>query len=416
MGKIRAVAIVILVMVIAGTLGTGLYLYRVRQQGDAWRDMMHLAEAMMKSGEHENALVQLKPVVEAGKKFEAADHALYLMARLQQEKGMKEAYPYWEQLVNEYPQSKYFTEARLHQADALMEVNVEQALRLFEELSRNPDAGVKSQALFGIAKTLEVQNQPEEARKRYSDLLDSDAPLDIIAKAKDQLSKINSARLWSPVLDDYTELYEVQRGDSPAKIGQKFKTTAWFVSEANQLSGPLRPGRRVKVPKEPFRIEVDKSNCRLNLLTASGRFVKWYPVGIGEQSYKTPVGEYTIKNMQIDPVWFKPTGGILQPGNPENALGSRWMGIGSSLGIHGTNAPETIGYRKSAGCIRMFNQDVEELYKFVTIGSRVTIVEPSPAVEGSSPPIIPMVQPATPVVQPTTTEAEPANLTADATS
>jgi len=76
------------------------------------------------------------------------------------------------------------------------------------------------------------------------------------------------------------------------------------------------------------------------------------------------------------PEWFRPGGGVIPYGDPGNLLGTRWMAIDSpGYGIHGTWEPETIGKQLSAGCIRMLNRDVEELYTIVPVGTPVKIVE-----------------------------------------
>ena len=77
----------------------------------------------------------------------------------------------------------------------------------------------------------------------------------------------------------------------------------------------------------------------------------------------------------IDPHWYK-TGAVVPPGSPENILGSRWLGISKErYGIHGTTEPESIGKQVTAGCIRMLNNEVEELYVIVPSGTKVTIVD-----------------------------------------
>ena len=66
---------------------------------------------------------------------------------------------------------------------------------------------------------------------------------------------------------------------------------------------------------------------------------------------------------------------VFMGGGPENPLGARAMYLGSSIyRIHGTNAPDSIGKAASSGCIRMFNADVTELYHFVKLGARVTVL------------------------------------------
>ena len=62
-------------------------------------------------------------------------------------------------------------------------------------------------------------------------------------------------------------------------------------------------------------------------------------------------------------------------GGPDNPLGARAIYLGSSIyRIHGTHEPASIGKRASSGCIRMLNEDVSELYRFVKHGARVTVI------------------------------------------
>ncbi len=372
---IRNIAIIVLLVLIAGAAVYGIVVYKQKQQQEEYANLMHMAEAAIKSENYEQATVHLEPLLEIGDSYEQSVRVLYLMASAQQKIDPKEAFPYWDQLVREYPNHEHYHQARLFQARVLSKTSPDEALKIFQELKTVDDPKISGEALLGIAKTHDQNNESEKAEGMYYRILELNTLPEIIASAKDRLTEINTKKIWSPGLDEFSQLYTVQKGDSPAKIGQLFKTTAWYVQEANNIKRFLRPGQRLKVPAEPYRVVVDKNDCSLNLVTMSGRFVKWYPVGIGEQSYKTPVGTYTIVNKEIDPVWYRPSGGIIQSDDPENALGDRWMGIGNSLGIHGTNEPDTIGFRKSAGCIRMYNHDVEELYKILTYGSYVTIAE-----------------------------------------
>ena len=62
-------------------------------------------------------------------------------------------------------------------------------------------------------------------------------------------------------------------------------------------------------------------------------------------------------------------------GGPNNPLGARAIYLGSSIyRIHGTNEPSSIGKAASSGCIRMLNEDVSELYRYVKLGARVTVL------------------------------------------
>ncbi len=108
-------------------------------------------------------------------------------------------------------------------------------------------------------------------------------------------------------------------------------------------------------------------------LYSDNTFVKEYPVAIGKPSTPTPIGNYAIQYMEVDPAWIPAGRGFSIPSGPSNPLGYRWMGFTADYGIHGTNAPWAIGSAVSNGCIRMFEQDAEELYSKVNIGTPVRI-------------------------------------------
>lgn len=107
-------------------------------------------------------------------------------------------------------------------------------------------------------------------------------------------------------------------------------------------------------------IAINLSTRRLSFHEGQ-RLVNTYPVGVGKSSTPTPTGSFSVREKVMHP------GGV---------LGTRWMGLsipGGNYGIHGTNNPSSIGGYVSNGCIRMFNQDVEELFPRVMIGTAVEI-------------------------------------------
>ncbi|WP_170233239.1 L,D-transpeptidase [Sporomusa termitida] len=109
-------------------------------------------------------------------------------------------------------------------------------------------------------------------------------------------------------------------------------------------------------------------------LFAGNNLVKEYPVAIGKPATPTPLGNYSIVYKEINPDWYPPDQkGKMVPSGPENPLGYRWIGIWNNYGIHGTNAPWTIGAVISNGCIRMYEEDVEELFDKVGYGTPVRI-------------------------------------------
>jgi len=95
----------------------------------------------------------------------------------------------------------------------------------------------------------------------------------------------------------------------------------------------------------------------------SNKLIKEYPVAIGKPSTPTPRGLFTIIEKEINPWWYPPhSNGYVVPSGPDNPLGYRWMGFKANYGIHGTNVPWSIGSVISNGCIRMYEEDVEELF------------------------------------------------------
>jgi L,D-transpeptidase ErfK/SrfK len=102
--------------------------------------------------------------------------------------------------------------------------------------------------------------------------------------------------------------------------------------------------------------------------------IKEYPIAVGKPATKSPIGNFTIRNKAVNPYWNN-KGNSVAPG-PKNPLGIRWLGISAprgTYGIHGNNVPSSIGTFASGGCIRMYNNDVEELYSMINISTKVQI-------------------------------------------
>jgi lipoprotein-anchoring transpeptidase ErfK/SrfK len=100
--------------------------------------------------------------------------------------------------------------------------------------------------------------------------------------------------------------------------------------------------------------------------------VKTYDVAVGKPSTPTPAGEFRIINHVPNPTYYGPRV-VIAPGK-NNPLGTRWMGLSTKgYGIHGTNAPSSIGKAASHGCIRMRQQDLEELFDLVNVGVTVEL-------------------------------------------
>jgi lipoprotein-anchoring transpeptidase ErfK/SrfK len=124
------------------------------------------------------------------------------------------------------------------------------------------------------------------------------------------------------------------------------------------------------------RIVVSIPDRKLALFDGD-RLVKVYDIAVGKPSTPSPTGRYEIVNRVENPVWFN-RGKPVPPGKA-NPLGTRWLGLNApGYGIHGTNAPRSIGKAASHGCIRMRNRDVEELFSLVRVGAAVDLETETP--------------------------------------
>lgn len=197
------------------------------------------------------------------------------------------------------------------------------------------------------------------------------------SSARGPLGELVVRILFSRAITPGSEEYAVRPGDSLQAIAKRYGTTVDLLRRMNDKDpgrDDLYAGERLKVCTARFSIVVDKSDNTLALL-ADGVPARIYPVGTGKKG-STPAGDFRITLKQEKPEWFRPGGGVVPYGDPGNLLGTRWMAIDCpGYGIHGTWEPETIGRQASAGCVRMLNRDVEELYAIVPVGTPVRIVE-----------------------------------------
>jgi len=119
------------------------------------------------------------------------------------------------------------------------------------------------------------------------------------------------------------------------------------------------------------RIIISIPDHQLTLMEGDS-VIRVYAVATGKLSTPSPEGEFRVVNRVVHPTWFGPHG-VVKPG-PANPLGTRWLGLSAQgYGIHGTNAPDSIGKYASHGCIRMHNKDVEDLFNLVSVGTSVEL-------------------------------------------
>jgi lipoprotein-anchoring transpeptidase ErfK/SrfK len=131
----------------------------------------------------------------------------------------------------------------------------------------------------------------------------------------------------------------------------------------------------------PGTIVVKTNERRLYLVVDGGRAIS-YPVGVGKAG-KQWQGTSHIDGKYVRPAWSPPAEvkrdkpslpDVIPGGTPQNPMGVAAMTLaGTEYAIHGTNMPGSIGGFVSYGCIRMYNQDITDLFDRVSVGTTVVV-------------------------------------------
>jgi len=125
-----------------------------------------------------------------------------------------------------------------------------------------------------------------------------------------------------------------------------------------------------------------------------GLEVRRFSVGVGKPGWETPVGNFQVIELVVDPIWVHPaTGNEIPPGG-DNPLGSRWIGFyrdckarkgfnGNAnltthgcvtAGFHGTPNRASVGRAVSHGCVRLLDEQAQDLFSLVQLGTPVTVL------------------------------------------
>lgn len=198
------------------------------------------------------------------------------------------------------------------------------------------------------------------------------------ARDRDQaarvLSQVHDKMLGAGTNMPELKSYKVQYGDALSKIARKFGTTVGVIKKVNNLKDDrINFGQNLLILQGKWSVVVDLSDktCDLQL---NDKFFKRYKAGVGRPDSPTPEGTFKIVEKLKNPAWFPAGGGKIESGDPENELGSRWLGWSKdSFGLHGTNDPKSIGKESSSGCVRLTNQDVEDIYEFLPYQATITV-------------------------------------------
>ena len=188
--------------------------------------------------------------------------------------------------------------------------------------------------------------------------------------------------------------YTIRNNETLIELAREYDVGYNEIAAANEKIDPWVPerGTEIILPTAwilPYHsdneIIINLAEMRLYYFFSidETRYVTTYPLGIGRQGFTTPKGSFTITARVKDPVWTVPERirqelpelpSIVPPG-PENPLGKYWIQLSlNGYGIHGTNRPYGIGRKVSNGCIRLYPEDIERLYRTTRVGTPVRII------------------------------------------
>jgi len=257
------------------------------------------------------------------------------------------------------------------QASELMKTDPERGAEIFQlliELNRGSEEAIQAAAMLGA---YYFDNKEAAKAKEYLSIA---LNATIASEQRIELEKrLNALKAdLNASLGTFAEFYQVKPGDVLSRIGTAHDIPHKLIMRLNNMKDTtIRVDQRLRVVRGPFHVVVEKSKLTLSVYLGDN-FVKSYPVGLGAHD-STPAGEWFVESKLVEPVWYRP-GRTIPYGDPENALGTRWIGFMKGYGIHGTWEPDTVGKTMSEGCVRMYNKDVEELFDLLIKGkSKITI-------------------------------------------
>ena len=185
-------------------------------------------------------------------------------------------------------------------------------------------------------------------------------------------------------------------------IAEKFHTSQKLIAQLNpQVSvASLTAGTQLVVPNVEVavadstapstvagipgvaRILISRTGFWTHAVDSAGKVVAHFPSTLGGGYDPSPTGDYRITNIAWNPTFHyqpklfaevsdkKPTARL--PKGPNSPVGVVWMALSKPhYGIHGTSAPETIGYSNSHGCVRLTNWDAIALGRLISKGTPV---------------------------------------------
>jgi len=164
----------------------------------------------------------------------------------------------------------------------------------------------------------------------------------------------------------------------------------WLPGAGRQV---VIPGQRVlpSGPREGIVVNLPEHRLYFYPKPEAGKpqRIYTYPISIGKMDWNTPLGKTKIADKRKNPTWTPPESvrkehiangepplPAVVPAGPDNPLGAYAMRLGlkGAYLIHGTNNPIAVGMAVTHGCIRMYPEDIEELFPMVKVGTPVYLV------------------------------------------
>jgi L,D-transpeptidase ErfK/SrfK len=187
--------------------------------------------------------------------------------------------------------------------------------------------------------------------------------------------------------------YALGEEDTLLDVARHFRLGFVELRAANPGVDPWTPipGAEITIPsfkllpRAPQNgIVVNLAQMRMYYFNSSRAEPVTFPIGIGREGLQTPMGETSVIRKVADPVWYptdrmrteKPWLPAAIPAGTSNPLGTHALYLGwPTFLIHGSNKPWAIGRRVSSGCMRMYPEDITDLFEMVPVGTKVTVVD-----------------------------------------
>lgn len=185
------------------------------------------------------------------------------------------------------------------------------------------------------------------------------------------------------VADEDDTLVQVARNNTMGFVEMRAANPhidPWLPGAGTEL---IVPSRHI-LPDAPHQgIVINLPEMRLYAFVNGNKEPTTFPLGIGREGLETPTGVTKVVRKQAGPTW-RPTARMLRedptlkpvvPPGPENPLGTHALYLGwPTYALHGTNKPYGIGRRVSSGCIRLYPENITQLFEMIPVGTQVTVV------------------------------------------